>query len=61
MFMYSTTRFNIQKLYIYFTDCIYVFLCISEQTATFAQYNINLLVFTREAVFTARYELNFYI
>ena len=45
-----TTRFDIQKVYFHFIDCIMCFICISEQTATFAVYNINVLVFIPEAV-----------
>jgi hypothetical protein len=34
---------------------------ISEQRAIIYPYNINLIVFITETVFTARYELNFYV
>ena len=41
-------QFNIQQFYILPTQCIYVFLWISEQTAIISLYNINWLVFITE-------------
>jgi hypothetical protein len=41
--------------------CVECFVRISEQTATFALYNINWLVFITVEVFTARYGLIPYI
>ena len=55
-----TTRFNIKKLYVPPTQCIYVFVRNSQQTAIISLYSINFL-YPRRIVFTARYELNLYI
>jgi len=41
-------QFNIQQLYVLPTQCIYVFVWISEQTAIISLYNINWLVFITE-------------
>jgi DNA-directed RNA polymerase subunit RPC12/RpoP len=45
--LYSA-RFNIHKFYVLPTQCIYVFLWISEQTAIISLYSINWLVFITE-------------
>jgi hypothetical protein len=55
-----TTRFNIKKLYVPPTQCIYVFVRNSQQTVIISLYSINFL-YPRRIVFTARYELNLYI
>jgi hypothetical protein len=39
-----TAMFNIHKFYVLPTQCIYVFVWISEQTAIISLYNINWLV-----------------
>ena len=41
-------QFNIQQFYVLPTQCIYVFVWISEQTAIISLYNINWLVFVTE-------------
>ena len=40
-----TTRFNVNKFHLISTECIYVFLLISEQTAIIALYSLNWLIF----------------
>ena len=54
-----TTNSTFQKFYVLRTECIYVFVWISEPTDIISRYIINQLVFMTETnMFTARYELN---
>jgi hypothetical protein len=41
-------QFNIQQFYVLTSECIYVFLCMSEQSAIISLYNINGLFFITE-------------
>jgi len=45
---YMYHQFNIQQFYVLPTQCVYVFVWISEQTAIISLYSINWLVFITE-------------